>query len=166
MNGGSGGYIYINTSEKNGLNKIYWKASVEVIGGYGKNKGFGGAGGTVYFDGSFKQGPRTTYIHGGLGGNEYQDPELKGCGNGASGTAYWKVYDVLMANNKDHNSNKVTNVQVTEDRNKDDFPGNFMVANDLLVSHKAILNVQGSKVRDLATPIVDMTGEASIIFDF
>ena len=145
---------------------MHWRAAVEAVGGYGKNKGFGGSGGIIYFDGTFKEGLRTTLVHGGLGGNYYKDSEPKGCGNGASGTSYWKVYDVLMANNKDHDSDKVTNVGVTLDRNKEEYPDNYMVANDLLIGHKANLNVKGSNIRDLATPTLDMIGDATITFDF
>ena len=150
----------------NGKNKLHWRAGVEVIGGYGKNNGFGGSGGIVYFDGTFRLGLRTTFVYGGLGGNDYKDSEVEGCANGASGTAYWVVYDVLMANNKDHPSNKVTNVGVTLNRNKEEYPKHYMVANDLLIGHKAILNVKGYDIQDLATPIVDMIGDATIKFDF
>ena len=47
--GGSGGYIYINTKQKYGKNSFDTEARIEAIGGYGKNKGAGGAGGVIVF---------------------------------------------------------------------------------------------------------------------
>lgn len=61
LNGGSGGYVYINTQQRYGKNSfstnntsvdpngVMEHASIEVMGGYGKNKGVGGAGGVIVF---------------------------------------------------------------------------------------------------------------------
>jgi len=38
--------------------KVDYKANIEVIGGYGKNEGYGGSGGIVYYDGKFTGGMR------------------------------------------------------------------------------------------------------------
>ena len=47
--GGSGGYIYINTKEKFANNQAGWSSRIAAIGGFGKNKGAGGAGGVIVF---------------------------------------------------------------------------------------------------------------------
>ena len=52
LNGGSGGYIYINTRTKNARNWISGLASINAIGGFGKNKGYGGSGGVVVMAGT------------------------------------------------------------------------------------------------------------------
>jgi len=87
LNGGSGGYIYINTQQKYGKNNFtsYDKdgkaqyASIEVTGGYGKNKGVGGAGGVIVFGdgvdlrvnaGEYGLGIFHTYTHGGRSGSK------------------------------------------------------------------------------------------------
>ena len=56
LNGGSGGHIYINTAEKTDKNEVSWFAQIEANGGFGKNRGFGGAGGIIYYDGGFESG--------------------------------------------------------------------------------------------------------------
>ena len=89
MHGGSGGYIYINTREKTSRNRFDKKASVEAMGGYGKNQGLGGAGGVVFYDGSVRKGYSSTYVNGGLGGDAYLNAEPEGCSAGAAGTAHW-----------------------------------------------------------------------------
>lgn len=89
MHGGSGGYIYINTREESGRNRLDRKASIEAMGGYGKNQGLGGAGGVLFFDGSVRLGYRNAKVNGGLGGAAYIDAEPKGCSAGAAGTAHW-----------------------------------------------------------------------------
>ena len=43
LNGGTGGYIYIKTSEKYQKNKD--EGQIQAVGGFGKNQGLGGAGG-------------------------------------------------------------------------------------------------------------------------
>lgn len=45
--GGSGGYIYVNTTNKKGANQIAANVTVEAQGGYGSN---GGSGGIVVFE--------------------------------------------------------------------------------------------------------------------
>ena len=95
MSGGSGGYIYINARQEISKSKLDYKASVEAIGGYGKNDGLGGAGGVVHYDGEFSLGLSQTHTQGGLGGLTYTDSEPKGCSNGAAGSTFWSVYDAL-----------------------------------------------------------------------
>ena len=54
-NGGSGGYIYINTqNDYHKNNVIEAGAIISAHGGYGKNKGFGGSGGVVVFGKQFR----------------------------------------------------------------------------------------------------------------
>jgi hypothetical protein len=102
LNGGSGGYIYINTRSKNQRNFISGMASINAIGGYGKNKGYGGAGGIVVFDGTMVSLQVNT--HGGLGGDYHQG---KICANGSPGTVHWQKDDYLYIDNEGHQSDKV-----------------------------------------------------------
>jgi len=88
--------------------------------------------------------------------------------------AYYKKLDILYADNARHESDKVTNVGVTWNRDKENFPDTYMVANDIYLRNTAIINVKGSltkmnpETKDvvLATPIIDMTDDGTIIFDF
>lgn len=91
MNGGTGGYIYIETQNDYDVdNHISAESTIEAIGGYGRNDGYGGAGGVVVYGPKFKGGVFTTRVHGGEAGSKVKAQELKpeGCGNGASGTYY------------------------------------------------------------------------------
>lgn len=45
--GGSGGYIYVNTTNKRGSNQIAASVTIEAQGGYGSN---GGSGGIIVFE--------------------------------------------------------------------------------------------------------------------
>jgi hypothetical protein len=68
LNAGSGGNIYIKTANEYNQNFIDTGARIEAVGGFGKNKGYGGAGGRIVFDGSFRSGFTNTFVHGGLSG--------------------------------------------------------------------------------------------------
>ena len=51
VNGGSGGYIYVKAYNKITKENVLDPFSrFEAIGGYGKNKGYGGAGGVIILD--------------------------------------------------------------------------------------------------------------------
>lgn len=45
--GGSGGYIYVNTTNRKNTNQVEVSVKIEAIGGYGLN---GGSGGVVVFE--------------------------------------------------------------------------------------------------------------------
>jgi len=122
------------------------------MGGYGKNKGFGGAGGVVYYDGSFDDGIFMAEISGGLGGNGNENRTEVGCDNGASGTAYWKGEDSLMLDNRNHDSDKGTPIDVVLNRNKTAFPDHHMIVQDLYIGRKAILKLRGKQVRKMVVP--------------
>lgn len=51
LSGGSGGYIYIQTSNRFAPNLV--NSTVEAKGGSGNGNGFGGSGGIIVFDGNF-----------------------------------------------------------------------------------------------------------------
>jgi hypothetical protein len=46
------------------------------MGGYGKNEGHGGAGGVVYYDGTFVNGIYMAEVAGGEGGNANKDSKI------------------------------------------------------------------------------------------
>lgn len=146
INGGSGGHIYIKTAEVNDRNDVSWYSSIDTMGGFGKNKGHGGSGGVIYYDGTFESGIYMAEIAGGLGGNGNDDTKIKGCSNGASGTAYWKGLDELMVDNRNHETDKVTPIEVVNNRNSTDFPDHYMVAMDVYIGRRAILSLTGKTV--------------------
>ena len=110
LNGGSGGYIYIKTSNEYNQNYVDKDSKISAAGGFGKNKGFGGAGGVVVFDGSMRSGFLNTLIHGGLSGSVYNKTEPIGCGNGAAGTIFWKTSDILKSHNRNFITTKFTQI--------------------------------------------------------
>lgn len=94
LNGGSGGYIYINTKTKRSRNWVSGLASINAIGGYGKNKGYGGAGGIIVMAGTMNT--LRVYTQGGEGGSHH---EGKICANGSPGTLHWEQDDYLYIDN-------------------------------------------------------------------
>jgi len=136
-------------------NNVSWYSSIEVLGGFGKNEGHGGAGGVVYFDGSFDHGIYMAEVAGGEGGNANKESKIKGCSNGASGTAYFKGIDELMLDNRNHFTDKETPINVKLNRNHTDYPDHYMLAMDVYLGRRAVLTLKTSKpstVSDLAMP--------------
>jgi hypothetical protein len=70
------------------------------VGGFGKNKGFGGAGGVIIFAGYFKEGMVNAHVYGGLSGTYYNTSSFGGCGNAAAGTIFWEKNDILFIGNR------------------------------------------------------------------
>ena len=109
MNGGTGGYIYIETQNNYDVdNFISADSTIDAIGGYGMNEGYGGAGGVIVYGPKFKGGVFASRVHGGEAGSKVVNPE--GCGNGASGTYYLARQDMLIIDNNSITTNKVTQV--------------------------------------------------------
>lgn len=158
LNGGSGGYVYINTQQRYGKNYIHQYARIEVIGGYGKNKGVGGAGGVIVFgDGvEYQLGMLHTYTHGGRSGSKVAStpaqtvdgrvhkPEYN-CGAGAAGTTYWDAEDVLVVNNNWHHTTKSTFLHAKY-RSPDKFPNELMPADNLILASGAVVSIKNSGV--------------------
>lgn len=76
------------------------------------NSGFGGAGGVVVYGPKFKGGVFTSRVHGGEAGSKVKAQKLlpEGCGNGASGTYYLARQDMLIIDNNNIKTDKVTQV--------------------------------------------------------
>jgi hypothetical protein len=55
--GGSGGYIYIQTTNNLNENKLGSNVTIEAMGGIGTNGNYGGSGGVIVFDGGFSALP-------------------------------------------------------------------------------------------------------------
>jgi hypothetical protein len=140
--GGSGGYIYINTKEKYGQNRADWSSTISAVGGSGKNKGFGGAGGIIVFGNDVKDefGYINTRTFGGSGGKEYQGWNSTLCGNAAAGTTYWDSSDVLVVSNNWRLTNKHTFLTAKR-RSPDKFPGKYLAADNLVISSGANVNI-------------------------
>ena len=97
------------------------------------NQGHGGAGGIVIYTGKTDYGDIDTAAHGGLGGKAFDNSEPIGCSAGASGTIYWENEDSLLINNRDINSSQSTIVTTDMDRDKENYPGERLVARNLFI---------------------------------
>jgi hypothetical protein len=108
LNGGSGGYIFIKTANKDKPNVIDTKATVSAQGGFGKNKGLGGAGGVVVLDtGLDPQSFDSVFkVNGGTGGSA--SGEARPCATGASGTVYFTRNDFLHLSNDGYETSRPT----------------------------------------------------------
>lgn len=51
-------------------------------------------------------------------------------------------------------------------RDSENFPDHYMVAGEVLLGHSAHVSIKGNKAKYFATPILDMIGDSTIIFDF
>lgn len=91
LTGGSGGYININIENKYvKQNHIDYLAKIQALGGYGKNKGVGGAGGIITFGNNVEYlNLEVTQTFGGSGGTIRNAAEKPNCGNGAPGTVFY-----------------------------------------------------------------------------
>ena len=142
LNGGSGGYIYINTKEKYGENRADWSSKISVIGGYGKNKGVGGAGGVIVFghDVTDHFASINTRTMGGRGGSARRPYNSTACGSAAAGTVYWASTDVLIVSNNFRWTNKHTFLTAKR-RSPDKFPGKYLAADNMIISGAAHVNI-------------------------
>jgi hypothetical protein len=83
--GGSGGYIYVNTTNKFLPNLLSKDISIESKGGFGTS---GGSGGVIVLEGLFFLDDSQVIAVGGSSTNKSQI--ASGCGDGAAGTVYTK----------------------------------------------------------------------------
>lgn len=88
MVGGSGGYIYVKTTNSLGENDLGDKFRVEAQGGHGTLSHYGGSGGVIIFDGGFSV--RTQQVTAAGGSSVKSDINQDGCGNGAAGTLFYR----------------------------------------------------------------------------
>mmetsp|Transcript_41110 Transcript_41110/g.62471 ORF Transcript_41110/g.62471 Transcript_41110/m.62471 type:complete len:179 (+) Transcript_41110:424-960(+) len=109
LNGGSGGYIYIKTTNQFG-NNTFDDSTIQALGGFGKNRGYGGSGGVIVLDGDFNREDvlKNFDVYGGKAGPDYDTARPLGCGNGASGTVYHIQNDLLLLDNNRKTTTKST----------------------------------------------------------
>lgn len=81
--GGSGGYVYISTSNLQNENYIDPYFTIEAVGGYGIQGGLGGSGGIVVADGNLTLDSYNVRASGGRALNSSES-----CAHGAAGTFY------------------------------------------------------------------------------
>lgn len=122
LNGGTGGYIWINTINKYGENYVSNGAFISARGGTGKNQGFGGSGGVIVFGKNFRLGLFNVESSGGIGGVSWNTSIPVGCANAAAGTNYFWALDLMLIDNKNIITDKYTQLSATI-RAPDDFPG-------------------------------------------
>ena len=108
LQGGSGGYIYVKTSNMNNTNSIDKEAKITAKGGIGVGKTGGGSGGVIVFDDAFEIPSEQVEANGGKSDHETED----GCANGAAGTIWYKPKDFLLVDNQFLPSNKKTVIKV------------------------------------------------------
>ena len=73
-------------------------------------------------------------VHGGLGGSTYENTTPQGCSAGASGTIYWTKEDALMIHNRNIPSIQKTVISAEYERDKENYPTQYMVAHDLVIN--------------------------------
>jgi hypothetical protein len=169
LNGGSGGYIYVNTFNIYHENYFDYYASIQAIGGYGKNAGNGGAGGMISFGNNVtsNMGIYHTRTHGGRGGAKTQPANKtdNNCGAAAAGTTFWDNNDVLLINNDWHHTTKHTFLRAKV-RSQDKFPGQYMPADHLILASGSVTNIQSSGISSILFDSLQMFPFSSLIFDF
>ena len=87
--GGSGGYIYVKTSNENKNNTLDEESSISAQGGLGIGDNAGGSGGVVVFDETFHLSSRNVKVNGGKADEFNTTGSSDGCKNGGSGTVYY-----------------------------------------------------------------------------
>mmetsp|Transcript_4035 Transcript_4035/g.6816 ORF Transcript_4035/g.6816 Transcript_4035/m.6816 type:complete len:395 (+) Transcript_4035:778-1962(+) len=160
LNGGSGGYIYIQSHNRFEENLIEYQARIYANGGKGYNKGYGGAGGVIYFDSNVAGGFFSSYAEGGEGGIAYKKAGI-GCENGASGTMYWVQHDMLYLNNEVHESTRKTVIQATI-REPKLFPLQHMVAEYLFIGDRSSIDVRNFQLSEILFPTLVMLDNSTM----
>ena len=156
LNGGTGGYIYINTENQYTKNNVISSgAIVSAIGGYGKNKGFGGAGGVVVFGKHFRGSTFDVLVHGGGTGFQYADAKPQGCGNGGAGTVYMAHEDMLRIDNNGIITNKFTRLY-GQRQNQIDFKNEFMLAENTMIAEGTQVEINNGGITSFMFPTLTM----------
>ena len=138
--GGSGGYIYIKTTnEHKKENTLSSDSTIEAKGGYAIGDYSAGSGGVIIFDGGFSLSTDQVYAN---GGKSQRDDE-SGCANGASGTVYRVNDDSLVIDNKDIKVESSTVLSIPEERSHESEKGLPELAKILTVTGKGNMVIRG-----------------------
>lgn len=137
--GGSGGYIYVKTTNSNGPNTIADESRIEAKGGYAIGDHTSGSGGVVVFDGGFQVSADKVFVNGGVAQRE----DESGCANGASGTIYRVEDESLVIDNKNIKVEASTVLTIPEERSHESEKGLPELTKILTVSGKANLTIKG-----------------------
>lgn len=139
LQGGSGGYIYIKTTNVSKNNTISNDSRVEAKGGYGVGDFTSGSGGVVVFDGNFNVAQDGVVVNGGVAASG----EESGCGNGAAGTTYRSKDDSLVIDNKGIKVLAATTATIPKERQHNSSKGISELSKKLTVTGKARLIIKG-----------------------
>ena len=110
--GGSGGYIYVKTTNANKENAIAAESTIEAKGGYAIGDHTSGSGGVIVFDGGFSVPTDRVVVNGGVA----QRKTESGCANGAPGSVFRVEDDSLVIDNKDIKVEAETVLTIPKDR--------------------------------------------------
>ena len=108
--GGSGGFVYVSTSNHKNENKIDPYFTIGAVGGSGIEGGFGGSGGIGVADGNLTVESNNVRAGGGRALNSTES-----CANGAAGTFYTAASDKLIIDNQDHDSTVWTKISLSDE---------------------------------------------------
>jgi hypothetical protein len=163
LNGGSGGYVYINTTNNFKENYMSMSSTVSAIGGYGQNKGFGGSGGVIVFGPKVRTGVFNVRAEGGDGGSYYQDASPAGCANAAAGTAFFWALDLMLVHNWNKTSDKYTQFSATTRHPQ--FPNEYILSEYLYIGQGTNINIKNRDVTSILFPTLEMFSNTRMIFD-
>jgi hypothetical protein len=108
LTGGSGGYIYIKTTNEFAENSIDEAAEISATGGYSVGNHTSGAGGVIVFDENFHIPFKQVHANGGVANDQGEG----GCRNGAAGTVWMVQNDTLVVDNNKTDSTQFTTVRM------------------------------------------------------
>ena len=155
--GGSGGYIYIKTTniygKHNNAESSDW--IISASGGDGKENGFGGSGGIIIVDGNFGISQTNYKAFGGRAGVDVENSS--GCGTGAAGTIYFKQVDLLYISNDNRITDKKTVVSAKIHPNSV-YPTDNMVSKSLWIQDGANVAIRNSNIDSIIFPLLRMEG--------
>ena len=110
LQGGSGGYIYVETANKLSKNLINQDAKMTAIGGSGLGHWGGGSGGAIVLDGDFRMNEHKVDASGGISDYDTGKEDYDGCANGGAGTIWNRKDDELIIDNKEKVTDKFTRI--------------------------------------------------------
>lgn len=153
--GGSGGYIYVATSNQYNENRIDPVATISAVGGFGTQGAFSGSGGVIVLDDNFAIPVEQVSANGGTADVETEG----GCGNGAAGTIWYRPEDALYVDNKDTETDKMTVVTIPPASQVPEQPE--VLAKKLVVQGRSNLGVQGEH-RSVAFDELEMHSHSKV----
>ena len=150
LSGGSGGYIYVHTTNLHESNSIHPEATISATGGHGVGKAGAGSGGAIVLDGGLVLATQKIDASGGLSAE---------CSHAAAGSIWIRHEDRLVIDNKDKVTVKYTLISAPKHLKRRGRP--HFIAGIVDLEGRAQVRLSG-QVRWMAFDDLHMRGQVTL----